>query len=157
MRYLSSLRPTKCDTVANGLVMTLMADVDDLKTFAGSYFGLVMDFGHQGANGVHHIATVCLCCGHDFRRRAVSAEHEGRAGRYFLDGFHKDHAEFFESVDHQAVVHDLVVAVDWCIKHANHPGESLDGHLHACAKSAGCSEQNAINFHCPPTYRPSGR
>ena len=59
----------------------------------------------------------------------------------------------FEALDHQLVVNDLVVAVHRRVEGAHHPGERLDGHLHAGAEAAGRGEEHSVDGHRDSSLR----
>ena len=54
-------------------------------------------------------------------------------------------AAALEALDHDPVVDDLVVAVDGRLEGPHHPGQRLDGHLHAGAEAARGSEQDLVD------------
>src|SRR5262249_10259106 len=57
------------------------------------------------------------------------------------------HALFPKPVDDDPVMHDLVVAVHGRLEGSHHPGEGLDGHLHAGAEAARFGEQDLLDGH----------
>src|SRR5207248_6447228 len=59
----------------------------------------------------------------------------------------EDHAEVAEAIDDQPVVHDLVVAVHRRVEDAHHPGQSLDGHLHARTEAPGRGQEDPLDLH----------
>ena len=81
----------------------------------------------------------------DLGCRAVSREHEGRERRDLVDVVDEDDALTAELLDDEAVVDDLVVAVDGRLEDPNHPRQGLDGHLHAGAEAPRLGEQDAVD------------
>ena len=121
---------------AQGLVVPVMADVDDLKSLARSRLHLVVDFGDQGADGIDGDAGHFARGFHHLRRGTVRRQHYRPARRHLGDVVDEDHAECGEALHHHAVVDDLVVAVDRRLEDAHHPGERLDRHLHSGAEAS---------------------
>ena len=66
---------------ADGLLVALVADVDDAVALAGPHLHLVVDLGDQRAHGVDHVAAAGLGRGHDLGGRAVGREHDRAARR----------------------------------------------------------------------------
>ena len=108
---------------------------------------LVVDLGHERADRVDDEPVVLAGRGHDLGRRAVGREHERRARRDVVDVVDEDHAEAAEPVDHEAVVDDLVVAVDGRLEDPDHPRERLDRHLDPGTEAARLGEQHAFDGH----------
>ena len=75
----------------------------------------------------------------------MGREHEGGARRDLAHVVDEDDALAAEFLHHQAIVHDLVVAVDGGLKDANHPGERLDGHLDAGTEAAGLRQEDDLH------------
>ncbi len=116
--------------------MAFVADVDDVEAFAGHALDLVVDLRHERTHGIHHDGRSLLRCAHNFRRRAVSRQHDRPTVRDLGDVVDEDDAGSLEGGDHRLVVDDLVVAVHGRLEHAHHPGERLDRHLHAGTEAA---------------------
>jgi hypothetical protein len=68
----------------------------------------------------------------------------------------EDDPELAEAVDHDLVVDDLVVAVDGRLEDPHHPGEGLDGHLHAGAEAPRRGQQHPFDFHGTRSGLPGG-
>ena len=84
----------------------------------------------------------------DLGRRAVRGEHQRRAGRNVADVVDEDDALVdVNSLDDQAVVDDLVVAVDGRLEDPHHPGEGLDRHLDTGAEAPRLGEQDFLHRH----------
>ena len=96
-----------------------------------------MDLGHQRAHRVDHVPAPFDGRGHYFGCRAVSREHDRAAFGYFADVVNENHTRGFETLNHQLVVDNLVVAVHGRFKCPDHPGKRLDSHLHPGAESSG--------------------
>ena len=127
---------------AGGLVVALVADVEDREALAGAHLGLVVHLGDERAHRVHHDAVVVARRGDHLGRRAVGRQHERRAGGHLVDVVDEDHALLAEPVDDELVVHDLVVAVHGRLERLDHPRQGLDRHLDARAEPAGLGEQH---------------
>ena len=132
---------------ADGLVVALVADVDDREALPRAHLGLVVDLGDERAHSVHHKASFAARPGDHLGRGAVGAEHHGRARGNLRDVVDEHDAEPAEPVDHELVVDDLVVAVDGRVEDAHHPRERLDGHLHAGAEAPWGREQHFLDPH----------
>ncbi len=132
---------------ARGFVVAAVADVEDGEALARPHLGLVVDLGDERAHRVDHEPVVVAGRADHLGRRAVGRQHERSAGGDVVDVVDEHHAELAEAVDHQPVVHDLVVAVDRRLEHPHHPREGLDRHLHAGAEPAGLGEQDLLHRH----------
>jgi hypothetical protein len=77
----------------------------------------------------------------------VGRQHDRPPGRHLGDVVDEHHAQVAEAVDHQLVVHDLVVAVHGRLEGSHHPGQGLDGHLHAGAEAARGSQEHLVDGH----------
>ena len=139
------------------LLVALVADVEDGVALAGPHLELVVDLGHERADGVDHHPAVVPGGGHDLWRGAVGGEHQRRAGGDLVDVVDEDHAPGPELVDHVPVVDDLVVAVHGRLEDPHHPGERLDGHLDAGAEAPGRGQQHTVDRHDPRLPGPSAR
>ena len=128
-----------------GLFVACMTDIKDRVALPGAHLELVVDLGHQGTAGVDDDAPVRAGGALDLGGGAVSREHDGRKGRDLVDVVHEHDALTAEFLDDEAVVDDLVVAVDGRLEHAHHPRQSLDGHLHARAEAARLCEQDELD------------
>ena len=124
---------------ADRLLVALVADVDDLVALAGPDLHLVVDLGDERAHGVDHVAAAGPGRRDDLGRRAVGRQHDRPARRHLGDVVDEDDAEVAEAVDHELVVDDLVVAVHGRLEGPHHPGQRLDGHLHAGAEPPGAA------------------
>ena len=69
----------------------------------------------------------------------------GAPGGTSVDVVDEDHALAAELLDDEAVVDDLVVAVDGRLEDADHPGERLDRHLDAGAEAPRLGEQDVLD------------
>ena len=132
---------------ADRLLVALVADVDDLVALAGPHLHLVVDLGDERAHRVDDVAAAGPGRGHDLGGRAVGGEHDRAARRHLGDVVDEDHAEVAEAVDDELVVDDLVVAVHRRLEGPHHPGQGLDGHLHAGAEAPGGGEQHLVDGH----------
>lgn len=72
-------------------------------------------------------------------------EHDRATFGNFGQVVNEDDAAFTETVDDDAVVNDLVVAVHRRLEGAHQPTQRLDGHLDACAKAARGRKQDLVN------------
>lgn len=86
----------------------------------------------------------------------MRGEHYWFAEWYLTQIVNEDNAKFFEPIDHDFIVNDLVIAVHRSIKRSYHPRECLDCHLDAGAKTTRRGEQHSINRHLKTTV-PFGR
>jgi hypothetical protein len=75
----------------------------------------------------------------------VRRQHERRTGGNITHVVDEDNALATELLYHQAIVHDLVVAVNGGLEDTDHPRESLDGHLHARTEAAGLREEHQLD------------
>ena len=132
---------------ADGLVVAGVADVEDGVALAGPDPGLVVDLGHERAHGVDHETAPVAGGGHHVGGRAVGREHHRGAVGKVVDAVDEDDPEVPEPLHHEPVVDDLVVAVDGRLEDPDHPGQGLDGHLHAGAEPAGAGQQHLLDFH----------
>ena len=75
----------------------------------------------------------------------MGGEHDRRRGRDLVDIVDEHDALAPEFLDDQAVVHDLVVAVDGRLEDADHPRERLDGHLNPGTEASRLREQDELD------------
>ena len=132
---------------ADGLLVTLMTDVDDVEAFSGARLHLVMHLGDEGAHRIDHVTAALAGCGNDLRCRSVRREHDRGPDRNLVDRVNEDDALFHETIDDDLVVHDLVVAVHGFVEGAHHPCERLDGHLDTGAETPRRRKQHLVNSH----------
>jgi putative radical SAM enzyme (TIGR03279 family) len=130
------------------LLVAGVADVKDRVALSGAHLELVVHLGHEGTAGVDHHAAPGCCGLLDLGCGPVSREHERRKCRHLVDVVDEDDALAPEFLDDEAVVDDLVVAVNGRLEDAHHPREGLDGHLHARAKAARLREKDARDAAC---------
>ena len=130
---------------ADGLLVTGVTDVEDRVALVGPHLELVVDLGHERAAGVDHDAPSRRRRLFDLRGRSVGREHDGRRGRDLVDVVDEHDALAPELLDDQAVVDDLVVAVDGRLEDADHPCERLDGHLDAGTEASRLREQDEVD------------
>ena len=127
--------------------MALVADVDDAVALAGAHLDLVMDLGDERAHRVDDVAAALAGRGDDLGRRPVGRQHDRRARRDVGDVVDEHHALALEALDDQAVVDDLVVAVDGRLERADHPHQRLDGHLDAGAEPSRLGQEHLFDCH----------
>ena len=72
----------------------------------------------------------------------MGRKHDRTTPRYLTQVVDEYNTEILESIDDDFVVHDLVIAVDGCVKCAHHPRECLDRHFYTCTKTTGRCENN---------------
>ena len=132
---------------AHCLVVALMADIDDLESFARADLGLVMHLGNQRTYGIDHKSTITPRRRHHRRSGAMGTEHQGGIHRHLGDVVHEHHAHLAKAVHYRLVVHDLVIAVHRRLVHTHHPGQGLDGHLDPGAESPGSHQQHTVHVH----------
>ena len=77
---------------ADGLLVALVADVDDLVALAGSDLDLVVDLGDERADGVDDIAAPLAGLGHHRGGRTVRRQHDGSPFGHLADVVDEDHA-----------------------------------------------------------------
>jgi hypothetical protein len=77
----------------------------------------------------------------------VSAQHHRSAGRHIGNIIDEDHPEGLEVVDHEPVVHYLVVAKDRRFEDASHPVQGLYGLFDTRAEAARSCEDYFVNTH----------
>ena len=143
---------------ARRFVVAAVADVEDRVALARPDLGLVVHLGDERAHRVDDVATFGAGRGHHVGCRAVRRQHQRRARRHLGDVVDEDHTLVLEPLDHEPVVHDLVVAVDGRLERADHPCEGLDRHLHARAEAPGFGEQHLLDSALDwPSTRPSVR
>ena len=130
---------------ADRFVVAGVADVEDREPLAGPDLRLVVHLRDERAHRVHDVAAFRTGGLHDFGRRAVGREHERRAGRHIGDIVDEHHALLAETLDHEPVVDDLVVAVHRRLERPHHPGQRLDRHLDPRAEAAGLGEQHGLH------------
>ena len=87
----------------------------------------------------------------------MGRQHERSAGRDLVDVVDEDHALGPELVDHVPVVDDLVVAVHRRLEDPDHPGQGLDGLLHAGAEAPRRGQQHPVDGHGPRLPGSRGR
>ena len=124
------------------LLVSAVADQDDLATLPRILPGLVVHLRDERARRVDHV-QVSVPRGFEIvRRRAVGGEHDVGAFRYVPHVFDGHRAAVLQRLDHVRVVHDLVLDV--------HGGpEALQGDLddlyrsvHAGAEAARCRKED---------------
>ena len=125
---------------AHGFFVPFVSDVDDSISLAGSCTHFVVHFGDQRTHRIHHVATSIAGGGDDRGCRTVRGQHDGSTNGHFADVIHEHHTALDETIHHDAIVDDFVVAVHRCIEGANHPCQCLDCHFHSRAKSAWSSK-----------------
>ena len=141
---------------ADRFFMSLVTNVDNLISLTGANLDLVVDLGDEWADRVHHVPAGIdgglddLWCG------SMCRQHDGRACRNVGDVIDEDHPHVLESLNDEAIMNNLVIAVHGRFECSNHGGEGLDGHLHTSAKTSGRSEQNVIDGHVS-NVRPAER
>ncbi len=127
------------------LVVPLVAHIEDLVALCCHAPDFMVDLRHQGTDGIHHHSGPPPGARGHRRRGPVSREHHRGTGRHGLDVVDEDHTGRFEGGHHGGVVNDLVIAVDGGREHPGHPGEGLDGHLHAGAEPARFGQQHLLH------------
>src|SRR5579875_3332227 len=132
----------------DGLLVAGVAHVDDGVALLRPHLELVVHLRHERAHRVHDGAP-------PLAGRAMRREHERRAGGDVGDVVDEDHPLPGELLDDEAVVDDLVVAVDGGLEDADHPGERLDRHLDAGAEAARLGEQDAVDLHAAKGTAPA--
>ena len=132
---------------AGGLVVAVVTDVEDRVALTGPHFGLVVHLGDERAHRVHDDTPLVPRRRHHLGRRSVRRQHERCARGNGVDVVDEDHALVAEPVDHELVVHDLVVAVDGRVERLHHPRQRLDRHLDARTEPAGLGEEHAFDTH----------
>ena len=128
------------------LLVTGVPDVEHGVALGAAHLELVMDLGHQGADGIDDHAAVGPGRPDHLGRRPVGAEHQGRARRDLAHVVDEDHPLLAEGIHHNPVVHDLVVAVDGRVEDPDHPGQGLDGLLHAGTEPSGRGQQHTVDL-----------
>jgi len=135
------------------LFVAFVAHVDDAVPLAGAGADLVVHLGDEWAHRVDDVAATFASLAHHLGGGTVGGEHHRTAHGNLGDVIDEHDAELAESVDHDLVVDDLVVAVHRRIEAAHHPRERLDGHLHSGAEATGRSQENPIDVHGEGSYR----
>ena len=77
----------------------------------------------------------------------MRAQHEGcvtRHNRYVID---ENHADGLKVLHDEAIVDNLVVAVNRGLEDSRHPVEGLDGLFDASAKASRGGEYDSVNVH----------
>ena len=131
---------------ALGLLVAGMTHVDDVEALSGPDLHLVVDLGDQWADGVDGVAAHLLGTADDLGGRTVGRQHHRRTGGNVVDVVDEHDAEGFEAFHHQLVVDDLVVAVDRFVEGPDHPGQRLDGHLHAGTEAPWLGQQHPLHL-----------
>jgi hypothetical protein len=131
----------------DGLLVTLVADVENGVALAGPDLQLVVDLGDEGTDGVDDDPVQASGVGHHLGRRSVGRQHERSPGRNLVDGVDEDHPLGPELLDDVTVVDDLVVAVDGRLEDTDHPRQGLDGLLHPGAEPPGGGQEDPLNGH----------
>ena len=132
---------------ADGLLVTLVTDVEDAVALAGAHLHLVVDLGDERADGVDHERTALLGCGHHLGRRPMGRQHDRATRGHLVHVVDEHHATAFETLDDDPVVDDLVVAVDGWFEGVNHPAQRLDRHLDAGAEPSRFGQQHTVDVH----------
>ncbi len=130
---------------ADRFVVAGVTDVENREALTRPHSRFVMHFGDERAHRVDHVTTFGARGVDDLGCRAVRGKHERCTGRNVGGVVDEDHALFAEPLDHEPVVHDLVVAVDGRLERSHHPGECLDRHLDAGAKASRFGEQHLLD------------
>ena len=129
---------------ADRLIVTLVADIDDVVSFARHPLDLVVDLGDKRAHGVDHNGSPFGSRSHHFWSRAVGRQHERPAVWHLGDVVDEDNPGAFECGDDRRVVDDLVVAVHRRLENTDHPGQRLYGHLDAGAEPPWFGEKHLL-------------
>ena len=132
---------------ADGLLVALVAHVDDPVSLPRAHTHLVVHLGDERAHGVDDVAAPRPRGFDDRRRRAVGGQHDRITGGGVGDVVDEHHTLSLEALDDQLVVDDLVVAVHRRFEGPDHPRQGLDRHLHTGAEPPRLGEQHAIDSH----------
>ena len=131
---------------ADDLLMTLMADQQDVVVLRGEPACLVVHFGHQRAGSVDGPQAAVFGLLAHFRRDAMCGEHHDRALGNGLGLFDEDRAALFQRPDDMSVMHDLLADVDRRAKSLQRDLHGLDGPVNARAVATGLGEQHSAGL-----------
>ncbi len=131
---------------AGDLLVTLMADEDDLIVLGGKASGLMMDLGHQRASGVddREVTTTSGFVA-DLGGHAVGGQDHHCSGWHLIELLHEDGTLALQVGHDVAVVHDLATDVDRGAEALDGPLYDLDGPLHAGAERAWRGEHDVVS------------
>ena len=135
------------------LLMACVADIKDLKALLCPDLELMVHLRHERADSVHD-DPVLLPRGIDhLGRRAMGAQHQGRASGDLAHVVDEDDSLIGEALHHVLVVDDLVVAVDGRLEGPNHPCKCFDRLLDAGTEPPGFGQQHLIDVHVTEATR----
>ena len=110
---------------ADDLLVTLVADEQDVEVVVGEAHGLAVDLGHQRAGGVDRLQAAHPCLRVDDGGHSVRGEDDGGALGHLVGLVDEDRTALLQGVDDVLVVHDLLADVD---RRAVELQGLLDGH-----------------------------
>ncbi len=131
---------------ADGLGMAGVADHDHLQAVRMVARRLGMDLGHQRAGGVDIEHAAGLGLGGHRLRHAMGGKDHRPVGRAFVEFLDEDRSPGAQSVDHEAVVHDLVPDVDRRAPFLERHLHDLDRPVDAGAEAARRGEEDRQGF-----------
>ena len=136
---------------ADHLVVVCVADEDDAVVLPGIALHFQVHLGDQGTGSVKDVQLLRRGFGPDAGGDAVGAEDGGGARRDGGDFVDKYRALLLKSLDHVAVVHDLLAHVNRLVEDLQRLLDDVNGPVHPGTKAArlGQDQPRQCHVHTP--------
>src|SRR5260370_774422 len=127
------------------LFMARMADQDRRAALAGVTLDFGMDLGNERAGRIYYAKVTRPCMVPFARCDAVGAEDHTLVLGHFVEALNEYRALSLESLEHKAVVDDLMAHVERTAVFSKRAANRLDGAVYACAEAARLGENYFFN------------